>query len=216
MSAVTIRNVEFLNNPARFTDAYNFRVTFECISPLKDDLEWKLIYVPTPGSPEHDQELDDCMVGPVPVGINSFEFSSPAPDTRKIPSEDVLGVAAIILTATYNDQEFVRVGYYQNTEYDNEEWRLQPPSQIVFDRLTRELASKPKVTRFMIKWDADETPQQIPSGSGAPMVNSGAFGSMAAAPGSEFPRSSAFPPPNGSHNYAVTSSAVPPANSMVQ
>lgn len=38
MSAVTIRNVEFLNNPARFTDAYRFRVTFECISPLKDGM----------------------------------------------------------------------------------------------------------------------------------------------------------------------------------
>lgn len=65
------------------------------------DLEWKLIYVPTPGSPEHDQELDDCMVGPVPVGINSFEFDSPAPDPKRIPPEDVLGVSAIILTASY-------------------------------------------------------------------------------------------------------------------
>lgn len=44
------------------------------------------------------------------------------------------------------------MGYYQNTEYDNEEWKLQPPAVIVFDRLIRELASKPKVTRFMIKW----------------------------------------------------------------
>lgn len=41
------------------------------------------------------------MVGPVPIGINSFEFESPAPNAKRIPTEDVLGVAAIILTASY-------------------------------------------------------------------------------------------------------------------
>ncbi|KAG8875436.1 Histone chaperone asf1 [Tulasnella sp. 332] len=149
------------------------------------------------------------MVGPVPVGINSFEFDSPAPDSKRIPSEDVLGVAAIILTASYNEQEFVRVGYYQNTEYDTEEWRQQPPAIIVFDRLTRELASRPKVTRFMIKWDADETSQTSQAASGSDtFMSNGSSEPFAATPGSEFPRSS--------HNYAATSSSVPPVNSMVQ
>lgn len=30
------QNVEFLNNPARFLEPYHFRVTFECISALKE------------------------------------------------------------------------------------------------------------------------------------------------------------------------------------
>ncbi len=75
------------------------------------DLEWRLIYVSSPGNEELDQELDDCLVGPVPVGVNSFEFEGSAPDPSKIPPEDVLGVAALILTGSYKDQEFVRVGY---------------------------------------------------------------------------------------------------------
>lgn len=116
------------------------------------DLEWKLLFVSSPGSDEYDQELDDCMVGPVPVGVNSFEFSSPAPDPKRIPKDDVLGVAAIILTASYRDQEFVRVGYYQNTEYDNDEMKMEPPAEVVWERLVRELAEKPRVTRFTIKW----------------------------------------------------------------
>ncbi|KAF8999839.1 ASF1 like histone chaperone-domain-containing protein [Cyathus striatus] len=153
MSIVTIRNVEFMNNPARFSDVYRFRVTFECIAPLKDDLEWKLIYVSSPGNEELDQELDDCLVGPVPVGVNSFEFEGSAPDPSKIPPEDVLGVAALILTGSYNDQEFVRVGYYQNTEYDNEEMKETPPPKIMFNRLVRDISLKPRVTRFQIKWD---------------------------------------------------------------
>lgn len=166
------QNVEFLNNPARFLDPYKFRVTFECIAPLKDgewaaqdsprapadphgappDLEWRLIYVASPGNEELDQELDDCLVGPVPVGVNAFDFEGIPPDPSKIPPEDVLGVAALILTGSYKDQEFVRVGYYQNTEYDNEEMKETPPSKIVFERLVRDMNNKPRVTRFQIKW----------------------------------------------------------------
>ena len=167
--------MEFLNNPARFLDPYHFRVTFECIAPLPEglfasniyfisiltniclyisctDLEWRLIYVSSPGNEELDQELDDCLVGPVPVGVNSFEFQGSAPLPSKIPTEDVLGVAALILTGSYKDQEFVRVGYYQNTEYDNEEMKENPPSPVLFDRLTRDINTKPRVTRFQIKW----------------------------------------------------------------
>lgn len=116
------------------------------------DLEWKLIYVSSPGNEELDQELDDCLVGPVPVGVNSFEFEGSAPDPSKTPPEDVLGVAALILTGSYRDQEFVRVGYYQNTEYDNEEMKETPPPKIIFERLVRDISSKPRVTRFQIKW----------------------------------------------------------------
>ncbi|KDQ08898.1 hypothetical protein BOTBODRAFT_179529 [Botryobasidium botryosum FD-172 SS1] len=169
MSIVTIRNVEFLSNPAPFQAEYRFRITFDCIAPLKEDLEWKLLFVSSPATEEYDQELDDCMVGPVPVGVNSFEFSAPAPDRDRIPPGDVLGVAAVILTASYREQEFVRVGYYQNTEYDNEEMKENPPESIVWDRLVRELAEKPRVTRFSIKWDSEDSPPRPASPSPMPV-----------------------------------------------
>jgi len=44
------------------------------MAPLSDDLEWKLTYVGSAESESFDQELDSCMVGPVPLGVNSFEF----------------------------------------------------------------------------------------------------------------------------------------------
>ncbi|EJF60147.1 anti-silence-domain-containing protein [Dichomitus squalens] len=172
MSIVTIRNVEFLNNPARFLDPYHFRVTFECIAPLPEDLEWRLIYVASPGNEELDQELDDCLVGPVPVGVNAFEFEGSAPNPSKIPPEDVLGVAALILTGSYKDQEFVRVGYYQNTEYDNEEMKDALPEPIRFDRLVRDINTKPRVTRFQIKWDV--APPVAGGGVAAGAANSAA------------------------------------------
>jgi len=119
---------------------------------LHSDLEWRLIYVASPGNAELDQELDDCLVGPVPIGVNAFEFEGCAPSSKSIPPEDVLGVAALILTGTYRDQEFVRVGYYQNTEYDSEEMNKEPPEKIQFERLVRDINEKPRVTRFQIKW----------------------------------------------------------------
>jgi histone chaperone ASF1 len=41
-------------------------------SDLPADLEWKVVYVGSASSPEHDQELDNVLVGPVPVGTSRF------------------------------------------------------------------------------------------------------------------------------------------------
>ncbi|EJU00348.1 anti-silence-domain-containing protein [Dacryopinax primogenitus] len=211
MSLVNIRNVEFVNNPARFTDPYIFRVTFECIAPLKHDLEWKLIYVSSPDHQELDQELDDCMVGPVPVGVNSFEFEGSPPDPKLIPPQDVLGVAAIILTASYRDQEFVRVGYYQNTEYDNPEWNEKPPEgPIQVERLARSLAEKPRVTRFSIKWDTEAAVvlTQPTNGFAAPP----SFGTLYSSQSAD--HSSTFSPPSAQNPLQQPGAPVPLAGSF--
>ncbi|MCO5610618.1 hypothetical protein L7F22_064857 [Adiantum nelumboides] len=153
MSVVHLQNVEILNDNAPFADPYIFKITFECISSLKDDIEWKLIYVGSAESEAYDQELDNCMVGPVPVGVNSFEFEAAAPSPDKIPASDLLGVTVILLTASYRDAEFIRVGYYVHNAYDSEELRENPPEQVDLSRVRREvLVSKPRVTRFNIKW----------------------------------------------------------------
>jgi len=35
MSVVSLLGVNVLNNPARFTDKYEFEITFECLEPLE-------------------------------------------------------------------------------------------------------------------------------------------------------------------------------------
>ena len=42
MSIVSLLGIKVLNNPAKFTDPYEFEITFECLESLKHDLEWKL------------------------------------------------------------------------------------------------------------------------------------------------------------------------------
>ena len=67
----------------------------------------------------------------------------------------MVGVTAVLLTCSYKDnQEFLRVGYYCNIEYDDPELNENPPLQIDIARLNRHiLAEKPRVTKFQIDWD---------------------------------------------------------------
>ena len=167
MSIVSLTGIEVLNNPAKFTDPYEFQITFECLEPLKEDLEWKLTYVGSSDSLDHDQELDSILVGPVPVGVNSFLFTADAPSPELIPASELVSVTVIILSCSYNDREFVRVGYYVNNEYDTEELRENPPAKVQVDHVVRNiLAEKPRVTRFNIVWDnegaGDEYPPEQP------------------------------------------------------
>jgi histone chaperone ASF1 len=64
-----------------------------------------------------DQILDEILVGPVPVGVNKFVLQADAPDPSQMAQEDLLGVTVVLVTCSYKEREFVRVGYYVNNEY---------------------------------------------------------------------------------------------------
>ncbi|KAL6870525.1 histone deposition protein Asf1 [Trichoderma novae-zelandiae] len=164
MSVVSLLGVKVVNNPAKFTDKYEFEITFECLEPLEKDLEWKLTYVGSATSDQYDQELDSLLVGPIPVGVNKFLFEAEAPNTARIPDADILGVTVVLLTCAYDGREFVRVGYYVNNEYDSEELNAEPPTKPIIERVRRNvLAEKPRVTRFAIKWDSEASaPPEFP------------------------------------------------------
>ncbi|KAF9644969.1 ASF1-like protein [Thelephora ganbajun] len=146
MSIVTIRNVEFLNNLARFLDPYRLRVTFECVAPLED------------GAEDLDQELDDCLAGPIPIGTNAFEFEGCLPD-RELQGARVCSS-----------------GYYQNTKWEAEGGGMPPRTGDVdpdkekerpleFDKLVRDINNNPRVTRFQIKWDMPQQPNLASAGA---------------------------------------------------
>ncbi|KAK9779163.1 hypothetical protein AB5N19_06577 [Seiridium cardinale] len=164
MSVVSLLGVNILNNPAKFTDKYDLEITFECLEPLEKDLEWKLTYVGSATSDQYDQELDSLLVGPIPVGVNKFVFEADAPDTKRIPDADVLGVTVVLLTCAYDGREFVRVGYYVNNEYETDELSADPPAKPIIEKIRRNvLADKPRVTRFAIKWDSEASaPAEFP------------------------------------------------------
>lgn len=154
MAKVHITNVVVLDNPSSFFNPFQFELTFECIEELREDLEWKMIYVGSAESESYDQVLDTIYVGPVPEGRHIFVFQADPPDVTRIPEHDAVGVTIILLTCSYRGQEFVRVGYFINNEYLDPELKEMPPAKPQFDKLQRNiLDTKPRVTRFKINWD---------------------------------------------------------------
>lgn len=91
-------------------------------------------------------------------------FEADPPNTARIPATEILGVTVILLTCSYDDREFVRVGYYVNNEYNDPALQENPPSAPVIEKVRRNiLAEKPRVTRFAIKWDSEESaPAEYP------------------------------------------------------
>jgi len=68
-------------------------------------------------------------------------------------------VTGVLVTCSYNQQEFFRVGYYVNNYYENPELSENPPERPLLDQLTRHiLVEKPRVTKFQIQWEPTQEP----------------------------------------------------------
>ena len=110
-----------------------------------------------------DQVLDEILVGPVPVGVNKFVLQADAPNPAALPPEDILGVTVVLVTCSYREREFVRVGYYVNNELLGLDPEQPPPAfpQLDMQQVQRQiLADKPRVTKFPIQWGAEPVPVQ--------------------------------------------------------
>ncbi|CAI5505969.1 unnamed protein product [Closterium sp. Naga37s-1] len=154
MSAVTITQVKVLDNPGPFLSPLRLEISYDCIRPLEDDLEWSIVYVGSANDPAYDQVLESVLVGPVNVGSFRFILEADPPEVSKIAEGEILGVTVLLLTCAYREQKFIQVGYYVNNEYADEELQQEPPSKVVFDKLSRNIwAEKPRVTKFAINWD---------------------------------------------------------------
>ena len=155
MASINILNIIPKNTTSKFTDPFSFEIIFEVLSNLKKEIEWKMIYIGSAEDKKYDQILETIEIdGPFHLGSMKFEFIGEPPDISKIPESEILGVTAIILCCSYNNQEFFRCGYYLNNIYDNEEMNMNPPEKVDKNRIIRSLlADKPRITRFDIEWD---------------------------------------------------------------
>ena len=160
MAKVHITNVVVLDNPSSFYNPFQFELTFECIEELKEDLEWKMIYVGSAESEEFDQVLDTIYVGPVPEGRHIFVFQADPPDVTKIPDKDAVGMTSVLLTCSYRGQEFVRIGYFINNYYADQE---------MHENL---LSRKLRIKVFNINWDDASTSSGLPNENGVAHVMS--------------------------------------------
>lgn len=67
----------------------------------------------------------------------------------------MLGVTALLLTSSYKNQEFIRIGYYVHNELTEEIEDLEniASSEIVSKIKRTIISDKPRVTNFNINWD---------------------------------------------------------------
>lgn len=182
MNVVNVTSINVLDNPCAFSNPFQFEITFECMQELKHDLDWKVVYVGSADSEKHDQELESVLVGPVPVGVNKFVFQAPPPNASLIPQDSIAGVTVVLVTCSYDDNEFIRVGYYVNNFYADPELEANYPSPHRTDLMRREiLAQKPRVTRFPINWDNPATANVATAANASSPGSDGSMGVGAAA-----------------------------------
>lgn len=84
-------------------------------------------------------------------------FQADAPNASLIPDADAVGVTVVLITCTYRDQEFIRVGYYVNNEYTDPELKENPPMKPDYAKVRAmeihcfcSLKTKLEVTAFKI------------------------------------------------------------------
>ena len=172
MAAVNVLNVRYLNaNPASATSPFEFEITMECIAQLEaKEVEWSMTYIGSATSNQYDQLLDSVEVETV-LATMKFVFEAPAPNLFRVPKEDQLDNAAVILSAKYRGREFCRVGFYLRHEYPIDFVNsLRPPSDGLATIVEPELPcgenlnlqvlqrivdiENPRVTHYLIDWDA--------------------------------------------------------------
>lgn len=118
------------------------------------DIEWKVIYVGSAEDQSRDQELDAVLLPADNTGRFMFVLQVDAPNPALIPASDIAGVTIVLLTCSYLNAEFVRVGYYVSNEYPTPELNENPPPTPDVSQITRTIAANdPRVTKFPHKFD---------------------------------------------------------------
>lgn len=107
-----------------------------------------MIYIGSATSKAYDQTLADVNVGPIEKGMNRFVLQADPPKYDEIP-HDEFSMTVIILCASYNEQEFLRIGYYVTNNIPDDAGDNPDLSKI--ERVIQE--EDITVQHSRIKWD---------------------------------------------------------------
>ena len=147
--SISIDKVTVCNPVAKFTDEIVFDIEFQCTKQMKTPITWKVIYLGSADSHEHDQVLRTIDVGPTEVGINRVVFRAKPPSIDLIPFDE-FPLAMFNVRATYKDQEFFQVCYFVSND--------PPPEATSFEgldltQIPREIdVQNPTIHSYQINW----------------------------------------------------------------
>lgn len=148
-------------NPAGYATEFRWRMRVEVLDELQEAVSVGFVWVGSAESSEYDQMLDEFDVGPFPVGSNEFYLDCSPPNPHQVPPEDLLGVTVLLITFAYKGEQFLKVGYYVQVAYFDDELNANAtPQNVHYDALGRNLLmTRPAITPSAIEWDgvaADE------------------------------------------------------------
>jgi histone chaperone ASF1 len=97
-----------------------------------------------------------------------------------IPPHELLGVTVVLLSCSYKDREFIKIGYYCAVNYfQDEQYMAEPPPVVEWNKMYRNLlGERPKVTRYSIPWDNEEDMQVDRTGEDVEMIGDSQIGSV--------------------------------------
>ena len=152
---VQLSEIELLgSNPGHFGESLKWRMRVEVLDNLTEPLSVSFVWVGSSRSSQFDQVLDSFDVGPFVIGSAEFQLECDPPQLALIPPTDVVGLTVLLISFQYRGAEFLRVGYYTQVAYfDDQLNNSQPPVHDV-TQLGRFLAmTQPAVTAVPIAWD---------------------------------------------------------------
>lgn len=145
--SINVENVIVVKPKGMFSDDIVFDIEFECTVAIPTAIRWEVIYVGAATDHEFDQTLANVFVGPIEVGMNRFVLKADPPVISKIPPED-LPLTVVMLKAYYNDQEFIRIGYYVSNTPPEDAGDIPDPTTVQRQILTEETT----VHQSQINW----------------------------------------------------------------
>ncbi|CAD2215318.1 histone chaperone ASF1 [Angomonas deanei] len=158
---VQLQEIELLGqNPDAYCAPLKWRVRVEALENFSEPISISFVWVGSASSSEYDQHLDSFDIGPLTVGVTEFQLECDAPQVELVPPGDVLGVTILIISFQFRSQEFLRVGYYVQVAYFEDEKNQHPPQVPDKNALGRFLAMpQPVVTFNPLVWQG-QTPTQ--------------------------------------------------------
>lgn len=155
MGYLNVTNIQFLSGNGAVSAPFMLEIKFDCLKDIKNQIEWRFVYVADPDDTSKDQTLDEIVMDGIEYGPSSFEWEIPAPDYTNLAVESsVLDTTVIMVIVLIEGREFFRCSYFLTNEYPDQETYEEAGEKILWDKLVRRInTTHPVITLKDIAWD---------------------------------------------------------------
>lgn len=148
-------------NPSPFTEESTWKMKVEVLDRIRDCISIRFVWVGSAKTDQCDQILDEFDVGPFPIGTAEFTLQCGAPQINLIPIDELLNVTGLLIIFSYRGAPFLRIGYYVQVAYFDENLNAFPPNPAQVQHLGKCISmSQPTVTTIPVAWDEEASGEE--------------------------------------------------------